>query len=215
MDARRFPIDPQGVWHEVAPQAARGGGALFLDRDGVVVEEVDYLCRVEDVAVIPGAASVIAAANRLRIPVVLITNQAGIARGYYGWEEFAAVQHAISESLAHSGAKVDAVLACPYHPDGKGIYRHPDHPDRKPNPGMLLQAAADLELDFGQSWLVGDKLSDIDAAARAGLAGAMHVLTGHGAAERKAVEAVKSAFRLHLRFGRSIEDAGELPVLVR
>src|SRR5579859_3664846 len=86
--------------------------ALFLDRDGVVVEWVPYLHRVEDVAIIPGAADTIAAANRLGFPVVMITNQAGIGRGYYGWREFQAVQQAIADALDADGAHIDGVFAC-------------------------------------------------------------------------------------------------------
>jgi D-glycero-D-manno-heptose 1,7-bisphosphate phosphatase len=213
MRAATFPIDTEGVWCEVAPGATRGGGALFLDRDGVVVEEAEYLSRVEDVVVIPGSAGVIAAANRLGIPVVFVTNQAGIARSYYGWKEFAAVQAAILTTLGAEGARVDAVYACAHHPDGEGDFRHPDHPARKPNPGMLLRAAADLGLDLAKSWLVGDKAIDIEAAQRAGLAGAMQLLTGHGKAEREHAAALGARF--DVRFGRSIADAFALPLLAK
>jgi D-glycero-D-manno-heptose 1,7-bisphosphate phosphatase len=201
-----------GIWCEVRPNAGRGGPALFLDRDGVVVEETEYLCRVADVAVIQGAAATIAMANRLRVPVVLVTNQAGIAHGYYGWEHFAAVQARMDSLLARSGARIDAVYACPFHPQGRGIYGHPAHPDRKPEPGMLLRAATDLTLDLKRSWLIGDKASDIEAAKRAGLAGSVHVLTGHGHSERtRAMRCVATGFEV--RYGVSILAALELPLL--
>jgi D-glycero-D-manno-heptose 1,7-bisphosphate phosphatase len=103
------PIDAEGVWCEVREGAARGGAALFLDRDGVVVEEADYLCRAEDVRILPGAAAVIAAANRRGVPVVLVTNQSGIGRGYFDWAAFAAVQDAIRSALDAQGAHLDAV----------------------------------------------------------------------------------------------------------
>ena len=209
MAANSLPVE-RDLWCEVRPDAARGEAALFLDRDGVLVEETEYLSRVQDIAFISGASAVIAAANRRGIPVVLVTNQAGIGRGYYGWTEFAAVQDAILRTLAADGARIDAVYACPHHPDGKEPFFHRDHPSRKPNPGMLLRAVADLELDPARSWLVGDKVSDIEAAARAGLAGAMHVLTGHGAAERP--DAAAFASRFDVRFGRSIADAANLPL---
>lgn len=208
-----FPLDAEHVWCQVLPGAARGGSALFLDRDGVVVEEVEYLARAEDIAVIPGAAEVIAAANRRAIPVILVTNQAGIACGYYGWREFAAVQAALLAALTQAGARIDAVYACPHHPSGQPPYIHPLHPARKPNPGMLLRASTALELDLGRSWLVGDKAIDIEAAKRAGLAGALHVLTGHGAAERAAA-AVLAAPGFALRLDRSITDALTLPLFV-
>ena len=95
-----------------------GRPALFLDRDGAVVEDTEYLCRAEDIVMIPGAAAVIAAANRLGIAVVLVTNQAGIGRGYYGWAEFKTVQQAIVAALAREGARLDAVYACAHHPEG-------------------------------------------------------------------------------------------------
>jgi len=206
------PIDSEGVWCEVRDGAARGGPALFLDRDGVVVEETEYLCRVEDIAVLPGVAGVIAAANRRGVSVVLVTNQSGIGRGYFGWSEFAAVQHAIASVLEAQGARLDAVYACPHHASGRGVFAVPNHPARKPNPGMLLRAAADLDLDLRQSWMVGDKTIDVEAAKRAGLAGAMHVLTGYGEAER-AESAQLAAPDFELRFGRSIADALALPIL--
>ena len=173
------PIGSEGIWCEVRNKAVRNGTALFLDRDGVVVDEVDHLCRVEDVAVVPAAAAVIGTANRRCIAVVLVTNQAGIGRGLYGWDDFRAVQNAITAVLEGEGARLDAVYACPHHPNGRGAFLHPDHPDRKPNPGMILRAAADLQLDLKNSWLVGDKTIDIEAARRAGLAGAMQVMAGY------------------------------------
>lgn len=205
-------LGPDAQWGEVFPHAKRAGPALFLDRDGVIVEEVDYLSRVEDIRIIPGAAAVIAAANRLSIPVVIVTNQAGIGRGYYDWPEFAAVQEAILAELALHGALIDAVYACAHHPDGKGGYAHADHPGRKPNPGMLLRAAAELTLDLPRSWLVGDNLTDIEAARRAGLAGALQVATGHGRRDQTASAGLATS-RFQVRTGPSIADALTLPLL--
>jgi D-glycero-D-manno-heptose 1,7-bisphosphate phosphatase len=200
------------LWREILPRAVRGRPALFLDRDGVVVVETDYLCRREDVALIPGAAEVVTAANRSGIAVVIVTNQAGIGRGKFGWAEFASVQETIASALAVRGAHWDAVYACPHHPDANGVFAHPDHPARKPNPGMILRAAADLAIDLPRSWLVGDKASDIEAARRAGLAGALHVATGYGLTQRADAMALATA-RFDVRTGRSIEDAMGLPIL--
>jgi D-glycero-D-manno-heptose 1,7-bisphosphate phosphatase len=205
-------VDGDGVWCEVQHTAVRGGAALFLDRDGVVVEEVGYLCRPDDVAIVPGAAMVIGTANQRAVPVVLVTNQAGIGRGLYGWAEFIAVQNAIINALAAQGARFDAVYACPHHPDGKGDFLHPNHPARKPNPGMILRAAADLQLVLSQSWLVGDNATDVEAAKRAGLAGAMQVLTGHGRAHSAAALQLATA-EFEVRLGASVADALTLPVL--
>jgi len=206
------PLNSEGVWCELPTTPAPGRPALFLDRDGVIVEDTKYLCRAEDIIMIPGAAGVIAAANTRGIAVVLVTNQAGIGRGYYGWSEFKAVQQAIVFTLVAEGARLDAVYACPHHPEGRDEFAHPDHPARKPNPGMLLQAACDLALDLKRSWLVGDKVSDIEAAKRAGIAGAMQVATGHGIAERQRVSTLATP-AFEVRFARSIADAMTLPIL--
>jgi D-glycero-D-manno-heptose 1,7-bisphosphate phosphatase len=209
-----YPLDADGVWCEVSASCSRGGPALFLDRDGVVVEEVDYLHRVEDVVICAGAAGVILAANASAVPVVLVTNQSGIGRGHYGWAEFRAVQEAIQTAIVEQGAHFDAVYACPHHRDGQGAFAHPDHPARKPNPGMLQRAAAALNIDMARSWLVGDRAGDIEAAKRAGLAGALHVLTGYGQAERAAAMAL-SGPRFDVRGATSIADALTLPLFDR
>src|SRR5262249_8824662 len=209
-----YPLDADGVWCEVSPRCNRGGPALFLDRDGVGVEEGDYLHRVEDIAICAGAVAGISAANAIAVPVVLVTNQAGVGRGYYGWAEFRAVQEAIHSAIAREGAHFDAVYACPHHRDGQGIFAHPDHPARKPNPGMLQRAAAALDIDITRSWLVGDRAGDIEPAKRAGLAGALHVLTGYGQAERAAAMAL-SGPRFDVRGATSIADALTLPLFGR
>ncbi len=187
---RSGPLEADGVWCQVLrpEQAAslRGRPALFLDRDGVLVEEVGYLHRPDDVRQIPGAAAVVAAANRAGLPVAAITNQSGIGRGYYGWSEFQATQARISADLAAKGAALDLVLACPYHPEGQPPYRHPAHFCRKPRPGMILRAAERFGLDLAGSWIVGDRAIDLEAGRAAGLAGGVQVLTGHGGGEREA-----------------------------
>ena len=206
------PLNSEGVWCQVIRRPVPGRPALFLDRDGVVVQEADYLHRVEDIRIIPGAANTIAAANKRNVAVIMVTNQSGIGRGYYGWTEFKAVQNAIIASLATAGAIVDAVYACAHHPQGKGLLAHPNHPARKPNPGMLLQAASALALDLKSSWLVGDKADDVEAAQRAGIAGALQVTTGYGGAEQQLTARFASP-NFEVRFGRSIADALTLPIL--
>ncbi len=185
-------IDAEGVWIQIISKPGRGRAALFLDRDAVVIEEGHYLCRADDVRLIPGGAGVISAANGLGVPVVIVTNQGGIGRGYYGWEDFAAVQERMLDELAAAGARVNGVYASPFHPQGQPPYVHADHPSRKPNPGMMLMAADRLELDLTRSWIIGDHASDLQAAKRAGMAGGLHVLTGHGThdGEREAAMAL-------------------------
>jgi len=183
----RFDED-LGMWIWVSPRAAvASGGALFLDRDGVIVEDPGYLSRVADIVIIPGSAGLIAEANRLGVPVVEVTNQAGLGRGYYGWNEFRKVEEAIACELARSGAALDAVISCPYHAEGITPWRHPHHPGRKPQPGMLLAAERLLPIDLKRSWIVGDKLDDLLAGYNAGLRGGLHVLTGQGRTQRQAV----------------------------
>lgn len=189
-------VNADGVWSQVMSPAERSQKprpALFLDRDGVINEDVGYLHRPEEIRLITGAAESIAGANRLGIPVVVVTNQGGIGLGYFGWADFAAVQDRLLDLLAAKGAHVDAVFASPYHPRGNEPFGHPDHPSRKPNPGMLLAAAEWLAIDLGRSWMVGDHARDVEAAKRAGLAGAMHVLSGHGAEDRQREQALAHA----------------------
>jgi len=207
-------LESDGIWcrmHRSADaSSATGRPALFLDRDGVVVEEVHFLHRPEDVRLVPGAAEVMAAARRQGIPVVLTTNQSGIARGLFGWEAFAATQSRLETLLAAEQAAFDMVLACPFHPDGDPPYRA-EHPCRKPQPGMLLRAAERLGIDLAKSWVVGDRARDLEAGRAAGCAGGLHVLTGYGAAEREdAIRLETPAF--DLRLGETVADARSLPL---
>lgn len=172
--------------------------ALFLDRDGVIVEEVPYLHRIVDARLRPGVVAAAAAANARAIPVVVVTNQGGIALGKYGWAEFAKLHDWLWDQFAAQDAFVNALIACPHHPEGKGLLRASDHPDRKPNPGMLLRAANLLPIDMSRSWMVGDRDVDIIAAKKAGLAGAVHLLSGNpksGESRRAALAQAGSDFR--------------------
>jgi D-glycero-D-manno-heptose 1,7-bisphosphate phosphatase len=174
----------QGLWCWIGQGDFAGRGALFLDRDGVVVEDTDYLGRAIDVRMVPNTAGAIARCNRLGVPVVLVTNQSGIGRGKYGWDGFEAVQSAISTALAGEGGRLDAVLACAYHADARDGFSVADHPWRKPNPGMILEAARLMRLDLHGSWMVGDRATDIEAGRAAALAGGFLVLTGNNTGER-------------------------------
>lgn len=154
--------------------------AVFLDRDGTLNEEVDYLSDPDQLVLIPGAAAAVARLNARGIPVVVVTNQSGIGRGKYGWADFAAVMSRMSTLLALENARIDAVYASPHHELGQGEYAVADHPDRKPNPGMLVRAAGEYGLDLARSWMVGDKTVDLEAGRRAGCRVAL-VRTGYGA----------------------------------
>jgi D-glycero-D-manno-heptose 1,7-bisphosphate phosphatase len=166
-----MPIDEAGLWCEIANADFCGRPALFLDRDGVLIEDRNYVGRIEDMCMIAEATSAIARCNAIGIPVVVVTNQSGIARGYYQWSDFHAVQAGLCSALTAAGARLDAVLACAYHENGFEPLRVANHPWRKPNPGMLMAAACRMNLDLARSWIVGDKASDVAAGAAAGLAG--------------------------------------------
>ncbi len=198
---RRLPLDSSGLWREVrADSLALPAPALFLDRDGTLIELVDYLCRADKVAPVAGAFESLAAAARAGLRVVIVTNQSGIGRGFYGWDAFAAVQERVI-TLAHAaGGRVDAVYACPALPES-------DAACRKPNPGMLHAAAADLAIDLGRSWIVGDSAGDLEAGRRAGLLRGWLVPTGHGARDRAAAAGLaRDGFRVTI--GRPIAALG-------
>lgn len=143
--------------------------AVFLDRDGVVIEDSGYLARVEDIRYIPGSMEAIAGLNRSGIPVVLVTNQSGVGRGYYTWRDFENVQSALERELGKYEAWFDGVWACAYHESGIGAYGVKDHPYRKPNPGMILDAAREINLTVENSWMIGDRTDDMSAGWRAGV----------------------------------------------
>ena len=124
-EAAEHPLDSEGVWCQILRHPVAGRPALFVDRDGAVVEDTGYLSRVDDVVLIPGAAQVIAAANQHSVAVIMVTNQSGIGRGYYGWAEFKSVQDAIIASLAAEGARIDAVYACAHHPQAEDLLAIP------------------------------------------------------------------------------------------
>lgn len=150
--------------------------AVFLDRDGTINVEVNYLHRAADLTLLPGAAEAIARLNTAGFFVVVVTNQAGIARGFYTEEDMHALHKHLSEALGIHGARVDAWYFCSHHPDFTGSCAC-----RKPAPGMLLAAAQEHGLDLARSWLIGDSAGDIGAGTAAGCRTIL-VRTGYGAA---------------------------------
>jgi D-glycero-D-manno-heptose 1,7-bisphosphate phosphatase len=142
---------------------------LFLDRDGVVNEEAGYLHRWEECRIVDGIAELIATANELDYVTCIVTNQAGIGRGYYTEADFHALMDRISNALLERGARIDAIYFSPFHPEhGRGAYKRATD-CRKPGPGMILRAAAEHGIDLGQSVMVGDRCTDMEAAAAAGV----------------------------------------------
>lgn len=163
--------------------------AVFLDRDGTLIEEVHYLAAPEQVRLIPGAVEAVRKLNNAGMLVVVVTNQAGVARGYFPESNVAEVHVYLSALLAQHGARIDAYYYCPHHPtEGVGRYRV-DCDCRKPKPGLLITAARDLDIDLAQSWMIGDKLADAEAGTTAGCR-AILVRTGHGRELPNDVDAV-------------------------
>jgi D-glycero-D-manno-heptose 1,7-bisphosphate phosphatase len=144
--------------------------AAFLDRDGVLNEERNYVYRPQEFAWMPEAPEAVRWLNEAGYLVVVVTNQSGIARGYYGEDDFLRFTDWIQEQLQAQGAHIDATYYCPHHPtEGQGPYRRPCE-CRKPGPALLRQALAEWEIDLAGSFAVGDKESDLEAARAAGVA---------------------------------------------
>jgi D-glycero-D-manno-heptose 1,7-bisphosphate phosphatase len=145
-------------------------GALFLDRDGVINVDRGYIHRSDQFAFIPGIFELARFwTNELRRLIIVVTNQSGIGRGYFGECAYEDLTQWMCNRFEAEHISIARVYHCPYHPlHGIGEYRR-DHPWRKPNPGMILQAVSDLDLDPAQSALLGDKISDIEAGEAAGI----------------------------------------------
>ena len=145
--------------------------ALFLDRDGVINVDKGYVSRIEDFEFVQGAAAAISAFNARNWFVFVVTNQSGIARNYYTEADMETLHRWMLAELAEKGAKIDRIYHCPYHDEGENPAYRRDSFDRKPKPGMLLRAMADFPVRREQSFLIGDKEADIQAAKAAGIAG--------------------------------------------
>lgn len=145
--------------------------AAFLDRDGVIIHDLGYVHRRDQLRLIDGAADAIGRLNRAGYLVIVATNQSGVARGYFEASAVEDVHAHLRDVLAARGARIDAIYWCPFHPEAVVERYRVDHVDRKPRPGMLLRAFADWPIDRSASFMIGDKPSDMEAAAAAGVAG--------------------------------------------
>jgi D-glycero-D-manno-heptose 1,7-bisphosphate phosphatase len=144
-------------------------GALFLDRDGVINVDLGYVGSQDRFQFVEEIFDLVRGARRLGMKVVVVTNQAGIGRGFYEEADFQKLTEWMRGRFEESGAPIDAVYHCPFHPThGIGRYKAESF-DRKPNPGMILRARDDLCIDLGRSAMVGDTVSDMHAALRAGI----------------------------------------------
>jgi len=156
--------------------------AVFLDRDGTINVEVKYLSKVEDFQFIPGVPWALKCLKEAGFLLVVVTNQSGIGRGFYDEAALDGIHAHMHADLAKFGAAIDACYFCPHHPEhATGDYRR-ECGCRKPLPGMLQQAAQDLDIDLAASFMVGDKIADMEAGLAAGCSSLL-VLTGHGSTE--------------------------------
>jgi D-glycero-D-manno-heptose 1,7-bisphosphate phosphatase len=166
--------------------------AVFLDRDGTLIEEVGYLDRLDRIALFPYSIDAIRLLNRAGFAVIITTNQAGVARGFFGESFVDEVHRHLADRLAKGDARIDGFYFCPHHPDGVVDSYRQVCDCRKPQPGMLRKAAIDHQLDLERSFAVGDRRHDIAAGAAVGAKGVL-VRTGHGARDEESARAAGAA----------------------
>jgi D-glycero-D-manno-heptose 1,7-bisphosphate phosphatase len=156
--------------------------AVFIDRDGTISEEVGYINHLSRFRLFPYSAAALKQLHENGYLAIVITNQAGVARGYFSEEMVQAIHKQMTQDLETSGARLDAIYYCAHHPSVGGPPYQLDCDCRKPKPGLLLRAARDYDIDLANSWMVGDRYSDIELAANAGVKSAL-VLSGYGRGE--------------------------------
>jgi D,D-heptose 1,7-bisphosphate phosphatase len=180
------PDAPSGSASEPKSQLSRPRlrPGILLDRDGTIIVDHGYVGSVDRVEFIEGSPEAIATFNRANIPVAVLTNQAGVARGFYGVDDVDRVHQHIADRLAEYGAHIDLYLFCPYHPDGLVRAFARSSEDRKPRPGMAIAAQAALDLDLTRSCVVGDRAEDVGLA---GVIGASAIYVGPDHRDRPGV----------------------------
>ncbi|MFW6129717.1 MAG: D-glycero-beta-D-manno-heptose 1,7-bisphosphate 7-phosphatase [Atribacterota bacterium] len=154
--------------------------AVFLDRDGTIIQDKGYIYSKEDLSLIPGAVETLRLLKKSGYLLVVITNQSGISRGYFNLDDYKKFNNYFLETLRKEGVIIDRVYHCPHHPDD-------NCPNRKPNSGMILKAEKELNIDLKKSFIVGDKTSDIETGKRLGIKNIL-VLTGHGKDNKDKIE---------------------------
>lgn len=158
-----------------------GKRAVFLDRDGTIIEDRDYLSSTEGVILIPGAAEAIRTLSQRGYYIVMVSNQSGVARGLFSEDAVWHTNRRVLELLEQKGARIDAVYYCPHYVHGSVAQYAVECNCRKPLPGMGLRAAAEHDIDLEQSYMIGDKQADVEFARNCGMRTAFLVSTGHGA----------------------------------
>jgi len=156
--------------------------AVFLDRDGTICREVGYVNHVDRLELLPGSAEALRRINESGRLAVLVTNQAGAARGYFPRELIESVHQKLKALLAQGGARIDAYYYCPHHPEVGEAELRRECDCRKPGPGMLFRAREELNADLSRSWIVGDSFKDMEAGQAAGVPGVL-LRTGYGKGE--------------------------------
>jgi D-sedoheptulose 7-phosphate isomerase/D-glycero-D-manno-heptose 1,7-bisphosphate phosphatase len=179
MHANPLPANAPGSTSTT--RSARRRSGILLDRDGTIIVDHGYVGSIDRVEFIEGAPEAIARLNRAGLPVAVVTNQAGVARGLYGIDDVDRVHQYIAKCLAEHGAHIDLFLYCPYHPDGVIEAFARTSEDRKPRPGMAKAAEAALDIDLSASWVVGDRPEDIGLAEAVG---AWAIYLGYDAGQR-------------------------------
>ena len=154
--------------------------AVFLDRDGTILEEKGYVTVPDAVNVLPGVAEAIVSLRAQGWKVFVVSNQAAVAKGLISEDELARINERMVMMLGMAGAVLDGIYCCPHHPDGTEHEYARECDCRKPKPGLLEQAAGEHDLDLAESVLIGDSLRDIQAGKAAGARATVLVLTGHG-----------------------------------
>jgi histidinol-phosphate phosphatase family protein len=172
-DLGRLPLGARSPTSRRRPRRVARPGVL-LDRDGTIIVDHGYVGSTDRVELIDGAAESIAALNRAGVPVAVVSNQSGVARGLFGVQDVEDVHRHIASLLAVHGARIDRFFYCPFHPEGTVAEFARFSNDRKPNPGMARAAAVALNLDLTRSWVVGDRPEDIGLAEAVGAA-AIHI----------------------------------------
>ena len=176
--------------------------AVFLDRDGVIIEDVPYLSSTEKIKLISGAAQGIRLLNKLNFKVIIITNQSAVARGLVTEEELSEIHKELIRKLEDQGAKIDALYYCPHHPQGRIKQFRKVCVCRKPSPGMILKAAKEYSIDLGSSYMIGDKLSDVQSARKAGCIPIL--IDNNQAAKRNGLLIIQSLSKAATYIGKEI-----------
>ncbi len=164
-----------------------GRGGIFFDRDGTIIEERNHLSQTSELKVLGGVVSGLQKLKCLGMPIYLITNQAGIAHGIFNEEQLRIIHRFLTNKLWESKIKFRATFYCPHHPEAEVLKYRYDCFSRKPNPGLLYQAARFDKLNLKHSYIIGDKLSDLEAGGWAGTKTIL-VLTGYGSEELKKIK---------------------------